>query len=71
MRHTKLAAFGLNCALGATHLVPFVERLAKIVECFTLVYSNAGLPDAMGGGYDDTPEKWTVFQLCRSLQRLL
>jgi 5-methyltetrahydrofolate--homocysteine methyltransferase len=41
--------------LGAQHMVPFVERLAKVVECFVHVYSNAGLPNAMGG-YDDTPE---------------
>ena len=34
---------------------PFVERLSKVAECFLHVYSNAGLPNAMGG-YDDTPE---------------
>jgi len=45
---------GLNCALGAQQMVPFVERLSKVVECFVHVYSNAGLPNAMGG-YDDTP----------------
>merc|ERR1719223_2136174 len=36
-------------------MVPFVERLSKVVECFMHVYSNAGLPNAMGG-YDETPE---------------
>jgi len=36
-------------------MAPFVERLAKVVECFMHVYSNAGLPNAMGG-YDDTPD---------------
>ena len=46
---------GLNCALGAKHMKPFVERLSKAAECFVHVYSNAGLPNAMGG-YDDTPE---------------
>lgn len=34
---------------------PFLQRLAKVAECFVHVYSNAGLPNAMGG-YDDTPE---------------
>ena len=34
---------------------PFLERLSKAAECFVHVYSNAGLPNAMGG-YDDTPE---------------
>jgi len=33
-------------------MVPFVERLANVVECFLHVYSNACLPNAMGG-YDD------------------
>lgn len=55
LRHSKPMCIGINCALGATHMVPFVERLHKIAECFLQVYSNAGLPNAMGG-YDDTPE---------------
>mmetsp|Transcript_11469 Transcript_11469/g.19060 ORF Transcript_11469/g.19060 Transcript_11469/m.19060 type:complete len:1422 (-) Transcript_11469:114-4379(-) len=54
IRHSKPMCVGLNCALGAQHMVPFVERLSKVVECFMHVYSNAGLPNAMGG-YDDTP----------------
>jgi Pterin binding enzyme/Homocysteine S-methyltransferase len=36
-------------------MVPFIARLAKVVECFMHVYSNAGLPNAMGG-YDETPD---------------
>ena len=55
IRHAKPMCVGLNCALGANHMVPFVEKLANVVECFMHVYSNAGLPNAMGG-YDDTPE---------------
>ncbi|KAL7558641.1 hypothetical protein ACA910_019470 [Epithemia clementina (nom. ined.)] len=55
IRHTKPMCVGLNCALGAKHMVPFVERVSKAAECFVLVYSNAGLPNVMGG-YDDTPE---------------
>jgi 5-methyltetrahydrofolate--homocysteine methyltransferase len=54
IRHAKPMCVGLNCALGAQHMVPFVERLSKAAECFVHVYSNAGLPNAMGG-YDDTP----------------
>jgi len=54
IRHAKPMCVGLNCALGASHMVPFVERLSKVVECFMHVYSNAGLPNAMGG-YDETP----------------
>ena len=55
IRHSKPMCVGLNCALGAQQMVPFVERLSKVVECYMHVYSNAGLPNAMGG-YDDTPE---------------
>merc|ERR1719491_1140419 len=55
IRHAKPMCVGLNCALGAIHMTPFVKRLAGVVECFMHVYSNAGLPNAMGG-YDDTPE---------------
>jgi len=55
IRHAKPMCVGLNCALGAQQMVPFVKRLAACAECFVHVYSNAGLPNAMGG-YDDTPE---------------
>ena len=54
IRHAKPFCVGLNCALGASHMKPFVERLSKAAECYVHVYSNAGLPNAMGG-YDDTP----------------
>jgi 5-methyltetrahydrofolate--homocysteine methyltransferase len=54
IRHCKPMCVGLNCALGATQMIPFVKRLAACAECFVHVYSNAGLPNAMGG-YDDTP----------------
>jgi 5-methyltetrahydrofolate--homocysteine methyltransferase len=55
IRHAKPMCVGLNCALGASHMIPFVERLSKVAECFVHVYSNAGLPNAMGG-YDETPD---------------
>lgn len=55
MRHCRPFCLGLNCALGATQMRPFLQRLAQVAECFVHVYSNAGLPNAMGG-YDDTPE---------------
>ncbi|CAM9441759.1 unnamed protein product [Ectocarpus sp. 6 AP-2014] len=55
MRHCKPFCIGLNCALGASQMRPFLQRLAKVAECFVHVYSNAGLPNAMGG-YDETPE---------------
>jgi len=60
IRHAKPMCVGLNCALGAQHMVPFVERLANIVECFMHVYSNAGLPNAMGG-YDESPSQMAEY----------
>ena len=55
VRHAEPFCVGLNCALGAKQMRPFLQRLSKVAECFVSVYSNAGLPNAMGG-YDDTPE---------------
>lgn len=52
--HTKPFAVGLNCALGAQQMRPFIERLSKTADCFVFAYPNAGLPNKMGG-YDDTP----------------
>jgi 5-methyltetrahydrofolate--homocysteine methyltransferase len=55
VRHARPLAVGLNCALGAKELRPYVEELAKLAESFTSVHPNAGLPNAFGE-YDDTPE---------------
>jgi 5-methyltetrahydrofolate--homocysteine methyltransferase len=55
MRHAQALAVGLNCALGAKELRPYVEELARLAECFTSCHPNAGLPNAFGE-YEDTPE---------------
>src|SRR5438067_75497 len=55
MRHSRGPAVGLNCALGAKALRPYVEELAGLAEVFTSCHPNAGLPNAFGE-YDDTPE---------------
>ncbi|KYQ96884.1 cobalamin-dependent methionine synthase [Tieghemostelium lacteum] len=47
--------FGLNCALGAQEIRPFLQNISKCSECFVSCYPNAGLPNAFGG-YDETPE---------------
>lgn len=52
--HANPLSIGLNCALGANQMRPFLQRLSMICDCFVSVYPNAGLPNAMGG-YDDTP----------------
>lgn len=57
--HTKnLLSVGLNCALGAKQMRPFLEELSNISNCFTSVYPNAGLPNELGG-YDETPQMMT------------
>ena len=51
MSHSKPIAIGLNCALGAKDMVPYIENLSKVADCWVFCYPNAGLPNAMGG-YD-------------------
>jgi len=58
VRHARPVAIGLNCALGAALMRPYIEELAKVaadtpVSC----YPNAGLPNPMSEtGFDETPE---------------
>jgi len=54
--HADLLAVGLNCALGPKELRPYVAELARLAPTFTVVYPNAGLPNAFGG-YDEGPEE--------------
>jgi 5-methyltetrahydrofolate--homocysteine methyltransferase len=58
VRHARPIAIGLNCALGATLMRPYIEELAKIAgETFVSCYPNAGLPNPMSDtGFDETPE---------------
>jgi 5-methyltetrahydrofolate--homocysteine methyltransferase len=55
VRHAKPLFIGLNCALGANELRPYIKELAQISEFPVSVYPNAGLPNEFGE-YDDTPE---------------
>jgi 5-methyltetrahydrofolate--homocysteine methyltransferase len=59
VRHAKPWAIGLNCALGADELRPYIAELARIVDTRVLAYPNAGLPNDMGE-YDETPEQTGV-----------
>ena len=58
VRHAKPIAIGLNCALGATLMRPYIEELARIAgDTFVSCYPNAGLPNPMSDtGFDETPE---------------
>ncbi|MEJ7774532.1 MAG: methionine synthase [Nocardioidaceae bacterium] len=56
VRHVRPLAIGLNCALGAEDLRPYVAELSRLADCFVSVHPNAGLPNAFGE-YDETPEQ--------------
>jgi 5-methyltetrahydrofolate--homocysteine methyltransferase len=58
--HTKnLLCVGLNCALGAKQMRPFIQELSDKAPFFVSVYPNAGLPNEMGE-YDESPEAMAV-----------
>jgi len=54
VRHARPLAVGLNCALGATDMRPYIAELARVADCFVSCYPNAGLPNAFGE-YDEQP----------------
>jgi 5-methyltetrahydrofolate--homocysteine methyltransferase len=56
MRHLKPFSIGLNCALGAEAMRPYLADLAAIADTLVSAYPNAGLPNAMGE-YDETPHE--------------
>ncbi|NML42408.1 5-methyltetrahydrofolate--homocysteine methyltransferase [Ramlibacter sp. G-1-2-2] len=58
VRHAQPLAIGLNCALGAALMRPYIQELNRIApETFISCYPNAGLPNPMSEtGFDETPE---------------
>ena len=58
VRHARPIAIGLNCALGAALMRPYIEELAKVAsDTYVSCYPNAGLPNPMSDtGFDETPE---------------
>jgi 5-methyltetrahydrofolate--homocysteine methyltransferase len=62
VRHAKPLSVGINCALGAKEMRPYIEELSTIAECFVSCYPNAGLPNPLSPtGYDETPLKTAQF----------
>ncbi|MFN6116431.1 MAG: homocysteine S-methyltransferase family protein [Flavobacteriales bacterium] len=55
MQHVPLFSMGLNCALGAAQMRPYLEVIAEQSPCRVSIYPNAGLPDQMGE-YRETPD---------------
>ncbi|HSX91589.1 MAG TPA: homocysteine S-methyltransferase family protein [Hydrogenophaga sp.] len=58
VRHLQPLAVGLNCALGAALMRPYIQELAKVAgDTYISCYPNAGLPNPMSEtGFDETPE---------------
>ncbi len=55
IRHVNPFAVGLNCALGAKEIRPWIMELSRLADCPISLYPNAGLPNELGE-YDDTPQ---------------
>eukprot|EP00095_Tigriopus_kingsejongensis_P001101 maker-scaffold3774_size7513-snap-gene-0.0 protein:Tk01101 transcript:maker-scaffold3774_size7513-snap-gene-0.0-mRNA-1 annotation:"methionine synthase" len=55
LSHVPLLSVGLNCALGADQLTPYVRTLSKKANFYVSAYPNAGLPNELGE-YDQTPQ---------------
>ncbi|MCZ2816213.1 methionine synthase [Modestobacter sp. VKM Ac-2984] len=56
VRHVKPLLVGLNCALGAAEMRPYIAEISRIADTFVSCYPNAGLPNAFGE-YDESPEE--------------
>ena len=54
--HARPFCLGLNCALGAREMRPYVAELSRLTDAFVICYPNAGLPNAFGH-YDELPDE--------------
>ena len=58
VRHARPVTIGLNCALGAALMRPYIAELSKLCDTWLCVYPNAGLPNPMAEtGFDEGPEE--------------
>ena len=57
--HMELLSVGINCALGAKQMRPYIEELSHIAPVHISCHPNAGLPNAFGG-FDETPESMGI-----------
>lgn len=56
VRHAQPLSVGINCALGAREMRPYIEELSQIADCYISCYPNAGLPNPLSDtGYDEKP----------------
>ncbi|MDQ8201593.1 methionine synthase [Pelagicoccus sp. SDUM812003] len=60
--HARPLSVGINCALGARDMRPYIEALAASADCYVSCYPNAGLPNPLSEtGYDELPEDTSRF----------
>ncbi len=58
LSHARPLSIGLNCALGAEMMRPYIEELSRVASCYVSAHPNAGLPNPLSEtGYDELPEK--------------
>jgi 5-methyltetrahydrofolate--homocysteine methyltransferase len=58
LSHSKPLSIGLNCALGAELMRPYIEELSRVASCYVSAHPNAGLPNPLSEtGYDEQPDK--------------
>jgi 5-methyltetrahydrofolate--homocysteine methyltransferase len=58
--HAKPLSVGINCALGAREMAPYMAELSRVASCYISCYPNAGLPNAFGG-YDQGPDEFASY----------
>jgi 5-methyltetrahydrofolate--homocysteine methyltransferase len=64
VRHARPLMVGLNCALGAKLMRPYIEEISGVADTYVFAYPNAGLPNPLAPtGYDETPEQTAAFLL--------
>jgi len=72
VRHARPITVGLNCALGAALMRPYVEEISRLADTAICIYPNAGLPNPMAPtGFDETPPITSGFYPPRRLSQQL
>ncbi len=62
--HAKPLTIGLNCALGAQLMRPYLEEISTVANTFVCAYPNAGLPNPLAPtGYDELPDDTAAYLL--------
>jgi 5-methyltetrahydrofolate--homocysteine methyltransferase len=57
LSHARPLSIGLNCALGAELMRPYIEELSRVATCYVSAHPNAGLPNPLSEtGYDELPD---------------